>query len=510
MECVPNFSEGRRKEVIDAIVAEARARKVKVLDIESDADHNRSVLTFAGAPVAVKEAALAVSGKAIELIDLNKHQGQHPRMGAVDVVPFIPLADVTMDDCIKLAKEFGEEFAAKFKVPVYLYEEAATRPDRKNLADVRKGEFEGLREEIGKDPNRVPDYGPNEVHPTAGATAVGARKILIAYNINLGTTDISVAKEIAKQIRGKDGGLTGVKALGFELKDRGMVQVSMNMVDYKASQLFKVFELVRSFAERYAVPVVSSEIVGLVPMDALTESADFYLKLHGFSRNQILEQRLIERDPYRLAELDLIAFADEVASDKAVPGGGSVSAYSAALAAGLVSMVAQLTLVKKEVETKWPVVKEIVSKSEAYQRNLISLVDEDARCFMQLLEAYRMPKNSEDDKRKRTAEVQSRLKRAAEVPLTTAENSLAVLDLANRLSGDANMNAISDLQTATFLAHASALGALANVNINLTGIRDEECRARMQSKVAEIQNQLDSSRSETLAIISEKKHNSLG
>jgi len=504
VECVPNFSEGRRKEVIDAIVAEARARKVKVLDIEIDADHNRSVLTFAGAPVAVKEAALAVSGKAIELIDLNKHQGQHPRMGAVDVVPFIPLADVTMDDCIKLAKEFAEEFAAKFKVPVYLYEEAATRPDRKSLADVRKGEFEGLREEIGKDPNRVPDYGPSEVHPTAGATAVGARKILIAYNINLGTTDVSVAKEIAKQIRGSDGGLTGVKALGFELKDRGFAQVSMNVTDYKTSQLFKVFELARSFAERYAVPVVNSEIVGLVPMDALTETADFYLKLHGFSRNQILEQRLIERDPYRLAELDLIAFADEVASDRAVPGSGSVSAYSAALASGLVSMVAQLTLVRKEVEAKWPVLKDIVLMSEAYQRELISLVDDDARSFMQLLEAYKMPKNSEDEKRRRTTEVQSRLKKAAEVPLATAGNSLAVLDLANRLSEDASINAISDLQTAIFLAHASALGALANVNINLKGISDEEYRAHMQAKVAEIQNQLDSSRSNSLGIIAKR------
>jgi glutamate formiminotransferase/formiminotetrahydrofolate cyclodeaminase len=504
VECVPNFSEGRRKEVIDAIVAEARARKVKVLDIESDADHNRSVLTFAGAPVAVKEAALAVSSKAIELIDLNRHQGQHPRMGAVDVVPFIPLADVTMDDCIKLAKEFAEEFAAKFKVPVYLYEEAATRPDRKSLADVRKGEFEGLREEIGKDPNRAPDYGPREVHPTAGATAVGARKILIAYNINLGTADLSVAKEIAKQIRGSDGGLTGVKALGFELKDRGIAQVSMNVTDYKTSQLFKVFELARSFAERYAVPVVNSEIVGLVPMDALTETADFYLKLHGFSRNQILEQRLIERDPYRLAELDLIAFADEVASDRAVPGSGSVSAYSAALAAGLVSMVGQLTLVRKEVEAKWPVIKDIVLMSEAYQRELISIVDDDARSFMQLLEAYKMPKNSEDEKRKRTTEVQSRLKEAAEVPFSTAENSLAVLDLANRLSEDASINAISDLQTAIFLAHASALGALSNVNINLKGIRDEEYRARMQAKVAEIQNQLDSSRSKSLAIIAKR------
>jgi glutamate formiminotransferase len=235
---VPNFSEGKRKEVIEAIVGEARSRNVKVLDIESDVDHNRSVLTFVGTPDAVKEAALAVSGKAIELIDLNKHRGQHPRMGAVDVVPFIPISEVTMADCVQLSKDFAAEYASRFKVPVFLYEEAATRPDRKNLADIRKGEFEGLRDQIGKSSEKTPDFGPNAIHPTAGATAVGARQILIAYNVNLASSDLDIAKKIAKQVRGKDGGLSAVKALGFELKDRGIVQVSMNVVDYKASQLF--------------------------------------------------------------------------------------------------------------------------------------------------------------------------------------------------------------------------------------------------------------------------------
>ena len=488
--------------MIEQIVNEARTRNVKVLDIESDADHNRSVLTFVGSPNAVKEAAMAVSAKAIELIDLNNHQGQHPRMGAIDVVPFIPISEITMDDCIRIAREFGAEYAVTFKVPVYLYEEAATRSDRKNLADVRKGEFEGLREEIGKNPDRAPDYGPNQIHPSAGATAVGARKILIAYNINLGTTDLSVAKQIAKQIRGKDGGLTAVKALGFELKDRGMVQVSINMVDYKASQLFKVFELVRSLAERHGVPVVASEIVGLVPMDALTDSADFYLRLHAFNRNQILEQRLMERD--KLVGLDLMSFADEVRSDKAVPGGGSVSAYSASLAAGLVSMVAQLTMTKKELEAKRSTLEEIQSKSEAHQLTLLSLVDEDARSFTRLLEAYRLPKIEEEAKRRRTEEIQTHLKKAAEVPLTTAQHASAVIDLARQLSTDANMNAISDLQTAIYVAHASALGALANVNINLAGTKDDKYRAQMQSRVAAIQTELDRNKSEALDVIAKR------
>ena len=289
IECVPNFSEGRRQEVINSIADAIRSTPgVTLLDVESNTDHNRSVISFVGEPGPVKQAALAASARAIELIDLNKHRGEHPRMGAVDVVPFVPLSGAAMDDCIMLAKEFGKEFAERFHVPVFLYEEAASMQERRNLADVRAGEFEGLRDKIGRDPDKKPDFGPDKIHSTAGATAVGAREILIAYNVNLGTDDLATAKKIAHQLRAKDGGLTFVKALGFELKERGIVQVSMNMTDYHKSQLFKAEELVELFAERYGVPVVGSEIVGLVPMDALVDSAEFYLKLENFSREQIL------------------------------------------------------------------------------------------------------------------------------------------------------------------------------------------------------------------------------
>ena len=269
VECVPNFSEGRRKDVIDAIANAIRSTpNITLLDVEYNADHNRSVITFVGEPEPVKIAALAGAAKAVELIDLTKHKGEHPRMGAVDVVPFVPISGVTMEDCVKLAKEFGKEFSEKYQVPVFLYEEAASKPERRNLADVRSGEFEGLREEIGKNPARKPDYGPDRIHPTAGATAVGAREVLIAYNVNLGTSDVSVAKRVAHQVRGRDGGLEYVKALGFELKERGIVQVSMNMTNYRKSQLYKAFELVKLLSDRQGVPVVGSEIVGLVPMDA--------------------------------------------------------------------------------------------------------------------------------------------------------------------------------------------------------------------------------------------------
>ncbi len=294
VECVPNFSEGRRKEIIDAIVNEAGKFNVKLLDYSPDEDHNRTDMTFIGEPKEVKNAAIAVAIKAVELIDMNKHKGEHPRMGAIDVVPFIPIS-ATMEDCVSLAREFAKEFSEQTKVPCYLYEEAATRPDRKNLADVRKGEFEGLKEEIGKDPAREPDYGPNKIHPTAGATAVGARFFLIAFNVNLATDDIEVAKKIAKAVRHSSGGYRHVKAMGFEIKERGIVQVSMNMVNYRGTPLFRVFETIKNEANRYGTRIIGSEIIGLVPMEALLDVADYYLQLEEFKEDQVLEKKLMEK-----------------------------------------------------------------------------------------------------------------------------------------------------------------------------------------------------------------------
>ncbi len=293
VECVPNFSEGRRKEIIDAIVNEAGKFEVKLLDHSPDEDHNRTDMTFIGKPKEVKNAAMAVAIKAVELIDMNKHKGEHPRMGAIDVVPFIPIY-ATMEDCVSLANEFAKEFSERTKVPCYLYEEAATRPDRKNLADVRRGEFEGLKEEIGKNPKRKPDYGPNKIHPTAGATAVGARFFLIAFNVNLSTDDIEVAKKIAKAVRHSSGGYRHVKAMGFEIKERGIVQVSMNMVNYRGTPLFRVFETIKNEANRYGTRVIGSEIIGLVPMEALLDVADYYLQLEEFKEDQVLEKKLME------------------------------------------------------------------------------------------------------------------------------------------------------------------------------------------------------------------------
>lgn len=288
MECVPNFSEGRDLEKIDKIVAPFRARQgVKLLDYSNDEDHNRLVVTVVGEPEPLRDAVLEAIGIAVRLIDLNKHQGQHPRMGAVDVVPFIPIKNVTMEDAIALSKEVGEEVAKRYDLPVFLYEKSATAPHRENLAAIRKGEFEGMAEKITQ-PEWQPDFGPARRHPTAGTVAIGARMPLIAYNINLSTPSLEIAHDIAKKIRFIGGGLRYCKAMGVELKDRGITQVSINMTDYTRTSLYRAFELVRIEARRYGVSIVGSEIIGLVPVEALVDTAAYYLGLENFTMKQVL------------------------------------------------------------------------------------------------------------------------------------------------------------------------------------------------------------------------------
>ena len=294
VECVPNFSEGRDLQKIDRIVAPFRGKQgVKLLDYSNDEDHNRLVVTVVGEPEPLRDAVLEAIGVAVQLIDLNKHQGQHPRMGAVDVVPFIPIKNVTMEEAVALSKEVGAEVAKRYNLPVFLYEKSASAPHRENLAAVRKGEFEGMAEKI-KLPEWQPDFGPAERHPTDGTVAVGARMPLVAYNINLNTPSLEIAHDIAKKIRFIGGGLRYCKAMGVELKDRGITQVSINMTDYTRTALYRAFELVRIEARRYGVSIVGSEIIGLVPMEALIDTASYYLGLENFSMQQVLEARIME------------------------------------------------------------------------------------------------------------------------------------------------------------------------------------------------------------------------
>jgi len=293
IECVPNFSEGRRPEVVNAIVKSISSQNgVILLDKEMDASHNRLVITFAGDAKAVKSAAFAATKTAMELINLNKHKGEHPRIGATDVIPFIPLSGSTMDECITLAKEIGREIGEKLQIPVYLYEEAAIKPERRNLANIRKGEFEGLKEEIGKNPERIPDFGPNHIHPTAGATVVGARFFLIAYNINLNTPDVKIAKQIAKTIRESNGGLKSVKALGVFLSDKNLAQVTMNLTNYRITGMKTVFEAVEKEAAKFGVSIKESELIGLLPAEALKDTSPEELMITNFTDSLIIENRL--------------------------------------------------------------------------------------------------------------------------------------------------------------------------------------------------------------------------
>ena len=294
IESVPNFSEGRNEEVVRSILEEARKfENVWILDWSMDYDHNRSVVTLIGYPDQIVDALFNMTKKATELIDLRKHRGEHPRMGATDVIPFVPVMNTTMEECVELSKELGKRIGEELRIPVYLYERSATKPERENLANIRKGEFEGFFEKI-KDPNWKPDFGPREVHPTAGVVAVGAREYLIAFNVNLGTDNLNIAKKIAKAVRHISGGFRYVKAIGVELKDRGMVQVSMNLTNYKKSPIFRVFEVIKREAQRYGVPVVGSEIIGLIPLKALVDVADFYLQLEDFDHTRIIENKLID------------------------------------------------------------------------------------------------------------------------------------------------------------------------------------------------------------------------
>ncbi|RMG49325.1 MAG: glutamate formimidoyltransferase [Acidobacteria bacterium] len=387
VECVPNFSEGRRPAVVEQIVSAIESvSDVVVIDRQMDPDHNRSVITFVGEPDAVAEAAFRATRKAAELIDLNEHQGVHPRIGATDVIPFVPIREVTMDECIELARRVGRRIAEELSIPVYLYERAATRPEREDLASIRRGEFEGLRQAIQTDADRAPDFGPRRLHPTAGATAVGARAPLIAFNVNLRTTDVNVARAIAKAVRGRDGGLRYVKALGFELKERGLVQVSMNLVNYEATPLFQAFEFVKREADYYGVTVLESEIVGLVPQAALDACAARHLQLRRFHRDQVLENRLqaaLSRqskaaDRRSDVSASLKRFVDRLGEGTSAPDWSGAAAISGMLAAALGHLVARLTSTGGASGAGTEERQSVLDRLERIQRALVDSINDGA------------------------------------------------------------------------------------------------------------------------------------
>ena len=470
VECVPNFSEGRRPEIITAIRdAIATVEDVAILDTSSDLSHNRTVITFVAPVEHAVDAAFAGIRTAQELIDLNAHAGEHPRMGAADVVPFIPLEGTTMEDCIVLARSLGARVGGELRIPVFLYERAATRPDRENLADVRRGEFEGLRDQIGSDPARVPDFGPNQIHPTAGAVAIGARPFLVAYNVYLGpATNLQVAKDVAKAVRHSTGGLRYVKALGLEVD--GQAQVSMNLVDTEKTPLFRAFEMVKMEAAAQGVAATWSEIVGLVPERALHETAARHVQLRNFSSEMVLERRV--RDAVQGGQ-SLNGFVSSVASSAPVPGGGSVAAHVGALAAALVQMVAGLTAGKKKYAAVDAEMRALALDASNLVTQLSALVSRDAAAFAEVSAAYKMPNEPADAAAKRSDAVTKALIGAAQVPLQTARACVRAAELAVVVANKGNTNAASDAGVAALLAEAGCRGAALNVRINVASLDDK-------------------------------------
>jgi len=464
VECVPNFSEGRDAAKVDAIVEAIRSvRGIAILDRELDADHNRSVVTFAGPAHAVVEAAYRGVERAVALIDLRQHKGVHPRIGACDVVPFVPVEGVTLEDCVRLANELAQRLWDRLRLPVYLYEAAARRPDRTNLENIRRGQFEGLRDEVRTNPDRLPDFGEAELHPSAGATVVGARKFLIAYNINLNTSDLAIAKRIAKAIRFSSGGFRYVKSMGVPLASRNLAQVSMNLTDFEQTPIHRVFEAVRAEAARYGASIVGSEIVGLIPKRALEMTAEWYLQLENFHPSLVLENRLAEA-----THMDgLNEFLDELAAPTATPGGGSAAAAAAAMAASLGAMVAGLAKLPADA---W----------ETDRKFFAEAVKRDAASYDAVRAAYKRPKDE------RAPFVEQALHGAAVVPLEVAEAAAALKDRLRDLAATAPSKFGSDIETAQSLAQAAIYGALANVRINIESMKDEALTAHLRERLAKL------------------------
>ena len=470
VECVPNFSEGRDKAKVDTIVAAMKMDGVYLLDREMDSDHNRCVITLVGEREAIQEAAIRGVGKASELIDLTKHQGAHPRMGAADVVPFIPIEGVSIEDCVAMAKHVGAEIWKRFQIPVYLYEAAATSPERQGLENIRKGQFEGIRAEIATNPARKPDFGDPRVHPTAGATVVGARKFLIAYNVFLSTPDVQIAKNIAKAVRFSSGGLRFVKGAGFLV--RGQAQVSMNLTDFEQTPVHRAFEMVKREAARYGVTPVSSEIVGLIPKKALESAAEWFLQVENFDSSLILENRLSAVMSGKVAVGGLRAgvepFVEQLAAPTATPGGGSAAAASGAMAAGLATMVASMSRGKKAYLQYERELSDAIARLSLLREELKVAIDADAESFNVVMKAYKQAKESANA----GSIIDAALKHATSVPLGVAERAREVVGIAEKLKPITNPNMKSDLVTAIALAKAAIEGALANVEINLESVKD--------------------------------------
>jgi glutamate formiminotransferase len=484
VESVPNFSEGRDKAKIDAILEAMKMDGVYLLDREMDADHNRCVVTLVGDREPIMEAVLRGMGKASEVIDLTKHQGAHPRMGATDVVPFIPIEGVTIEDCIQMARQVGAEAWKRYQIPIYLYEAAATRPERTNLENIRRGQFEGIRDEIATNPARMPDFGEPRVHPTAGATVVGARKFLVAYNVYLNTSDVEVAKKIGKAVRFSNGGLRFVKGMGIPV--RGLAQVSMNLTDTDQTPIARVFEFVKREAARYGVMPLSSEIVGLIPKKALEDAAEWFLQIENFDSSLILENRLAAVMGGKMAVGGLRGgvepFIEQLAAPTAAPGGGSASAAAGAMAAALASMVAGMSRGKKAYLQYEDQHSEALARLATLREELKAAIDADSEAYKRVVAAFKAARENPAAQE----QVNAATRNATLVPLGVAEKSKEVAKIVENLKPITNPKMASDLTVAAAMARTAIEGALANVEINIETFDDTAFVNDVRGKVAKL------------------------
>jgi glutamate formiminotransferase/formiminotetrahydrofolate cyclodeaminase len=529
VECVPNFSEGRDREKINAITKEIESTpQVTLLDVDPGESTNRTVVTLIGTPEGVKEAAFKAIKKASEVLDMSKHTGAHSRIGATDVCPFVPVTGVTMEDCVQIAKEVGERVARELNIPVYLYEEAAQKPERRNLATIRTGEYEGLAEKF-KDPEWAPDYGKPEFNPKVGATVIGAREFLIAYNINLNTRDRKFAHDIALNIRergrakrDKDGKIIRdsdrktvkvpgkfkeVKAVGWYIEDYGIAQISINFTNYKISPPHVVFDEVRKQAEKLGLRATGCELVGLIPKEAMLMAGRYYLEKQGKSTGipeedligtAVLSLGLNDVSPFEaekkiieyqfkeaensLLDLNLREFANELSMDSPAPGGGSTAALSGALSASLSSMVSNLTVGKKGYEDVQKDVKKFAVTAQSLKDEFLRAVDQDTIAFNKVMDALKLPKKTDEQKEEKARAVEDASQEATLVPIGVLEKSIEALKLAKEVALKGNKNSLSDAGVAGLTARAAAEGAYYNIKINLPGLEDADFKSKIKKQ----------------------------
>ncbi|HDJ33008.1 MAG TPA: glutamate formimidoyltransferase [Bacteroidetes bacterium] len=552
IECVPNFSEGRDMGIIDRITGEIeQVEGVKLLNVDPGKATNRTVVTFAGNPEAVVEAAFQAIKRAKELIDMSKHHGEHPRMGATDVCPLVPIANISMEETVEYARRLAERVGKELRIPVYCYEEAAFEEKRRNLATIRAGEYEGLNEKLA-DPAWKPDFGPAEFLPRSGATVIGARDFLVAYNINLNTTSTRRANAIAFDVREKGrvkregGSLTGkiirdekgnpvmipgtlkaVKAIGWYIEEYGIAQISMNLTNISITPIHVAFDEVCKKADARGVRVTGSEIVGLVPLKAMLDAGKYFLRKQqrslGLPEKEIIkiavkslglddlypfkpEEKIIEYvlnppSGKRLVDMSVEDFADETSSESPAPGGGSVSACMGAMGAALGAMVANLSSHKRGWEDRWEEFSEWAVKGRQYQEKLIRLVDEDTAAFDSLMEAYGLPKKTEEEKAERDRAVQNATKKAMQVPLQVMETALDAMEVCRAMAETGNPNSVSDAGVGALALRAGIRGAFLNVRINASGCKDEDFVKECLQKGREIDNRAENTEREILAIV---------